>query len=150
MEKEAHTLKRFPLQDERGRFAWANLIRSGTADKRTDRPTLHFPIYVNAADELRIREMVYHDDLEAYEILDPPKTDEVAVYPTVFKNGEAIEKRWQRGQDRIIREPSEYRVRRGTDGTISIDFKTRMDEESLPKLGGMTSDMLLQTMALQN
>lgn len=132
LEKEAHTLKRFPLQDDRGRFAWANLIRSGTADKRTDRPTLHFPIYVNAADELRIPDMVYHDDLEAYEILDPPKPDEVAVYPIVFKNGEAIEKRWQRGQDRIIREPSEYRVRRGADGTISIDFKTRMDEESLP------------------
>lgn len=132
LEKEAHTLKRFPLQDEKGRFAWANLIRSGTADKRTDRPTLHFPIYVNTADELRIPEMVYHDDLEAYEILEPPKTDEVAVYPIVYKNGETIEKRWQRGQDRIIREPSEYRVRRGSDGTISIDFKTRMDEGSLP------------------
>ncbi len=132
LEKEAHTLKRFPLQDEKGRFAWANLIRSGTGDKRTDRPTLHFPIYVNTADELRIPEMVYHDDLEAYEILDPPKTDEVAVYPIVYKNNETIEKRWQRGQDRIIREPSEYRVRRGPDGTISIDFKTRMDEGSLP------------------
>lgn len=132
LEKEAHTLKRFPLQDEKGRFAWANLIRSGTADKKTDRPTLHFPIYVNAADELRIPDMVYHDDLEEYEILDTPKTDEVAVYPIVYKNGERIEKRWQRGQDRIIREPSEYRVRRGADGTISIDFKTRMDEGSLP------------------
>lgn len=132
LEKEAHTLKRFPLQDEKGRFAWANLIRSGTADKKTDRPTLHFPIYVNAADELRIPDMVYHDDLEEYEILDTPKTDEVAVYPIVYKNGEKIEKRWQRGQDRIIREPSEYRVRRGADGTISIDFKTRMDEGSLP------------------
>ena len=132
LEKEAHTLKRFPLQDEKGRFAWANLIRSGTADKKTDRPTLHFPIYVNAADELRIPDMVYNDDLEEYEILDTPKTDEVAVYPIVYKNGETIEKRWQRGQDRIIREPSEYRVRRGSDGTISIDFKTRMDEGSLP------------------
>ncbi|MDO4846220.1 MAG: DNA methyltransferase, partial [Oscillospiraceae bacterium] len=132
LEKESHTLKRFPLEDEKGRFAWANLIRSGTADKRADRPTLHFPIYVSDDDEIRIPEMTYDNDKNEYIVHEPPREDERAVYPIVTKNGTVIEKRWQRGQERIIKEPSEYRVRRSAEGEISIDFKTRMDDESLP------------------
>lgn len=132
LEKESHTLKRFPLEDEKGRFAWANLIRSGTADKRADRPTLHFPIYVSDDDEIRIPEMTYDNDKNEYIVHEPPREDERAVYPIVTKNGAVIEKRWQRGQERIIKEPSEYRVRRSAEGEISIDFKTRMDDESLP------------------
>lgn len=132
LDKEEHTLQRFPKQDDKGRFAWANLIRSGTADKRADRPTLFFPIYVNSDDSIRIPEMVYNAEKSEYKILEEPSADEIAVYPIVIKNGEKIEKRWQRGQERISREPDEYRIRRGSNGEISIDFKTRMDEESLP------------------
>ncbi len=132
LEKEIHTLKRFPLEDEKGRYAWANLIRSGTADKRADRPTLHFPIYVNSHDEIRIPKMTYNSDKNEYTIHEHPQPNEVAVYPTVVKNGVVIEKRWQRGQDRIMKEPSEYRVRRSAEGEVSIDFKTRMDDASLP------------------
>ena len=132
LEKESHTLKRFPLVDEKGRYAWANLIRSGTADKRSDRPTLHFPIYVSDEDKIRIPEMTYDNDRNEYIVHESPRSNERAVYPIVMKNGAVIEKRWQRGQDRIMKEPSEYRVRRNAEGEISIDFKTRMDDESLP------------------
>ena len=40
-------LARYPQQDEKGRFAWANFIRSGSNDKREDRPRLYYPIFVS-------------------------------------------------------------------------------------------------------
>jgi len=133
LDKEDHTIKRFPLVDSIGHFAWANLIRSGTGDKKEDRPTLHFPIYVEHDDTMRIPEMNYNEEKREYEILEEPADNEVAVWPIVEKQGQKIYKRWQRGQDRISKEPSEYRIRRDRNtGTISIDFKTRMDDDSLP------------------
>lgn len=55
------------------------------------------------------------------------------VYPVKYQNGVKIEKNWQRGHERMKREIplGEYRARR-TDEGISIDFKTRMDEEAMP------------------
>ena len=45
-------LKRYPKEDDKGRFAWANFIRSGSGDKREDRPTMYYPIYVNNNDKI--------------------------------------------------------------------------------------------------
>lgn len=57
---------------------------------------------------------------------------EQIVYPVIKQGGNLVEKRWQRGHERVKRELENYRVRRQEDGSISIDFKTYMDEESLP------------------
>src|SRR5690606_13047626 len=48
--------------------------------------------------------------------------------------GKIIEKNWQRGHERVRRELDRgwYRVRKQEDGSLSIDFKTYMDEQSLP------------------
>ena len=39
--------QRYPLFDEHGRFAWRNLLRTGTNDRRADRPKLYYPIFVS-------------------------------------------------------------------------------------------------------
>jgi adenine-specific DNA-methyltransferase len=52
-------LARYPKEDENGRFAWANFIRSGNNDKREDRPKLFYPIFANATEnKIRIPEIM--------------------------------------------------------------------------------------------
>ncbi len=132
LEKTEKMLARYPKEDDKGRYAWANFIRSGSNDKREDRPKLFYPIFVNSKDVIRIPQLEWDDDAGEYTLLEKPQKDEVIVYPIDRKNGNTIEKNWHRGHIRVSSELDEFRVRRSTDGLISIDFKTRMDEEALP------------------
>ncbi len=125
-------LDRYPQKDDNGKFSWANFIRSGTGDKREDRPSMYYPIYVSQNDEIRIPEMEYDDINQKYIILEEPRANEESVYPIVYDGDKKTEKRWQRGHERVRQELDEYRIRRDKNGIISIDFKTRMDENSLP------------------
>jgi adenine-specific DNA-methyltransferase len=125
-------MARYPKQDEKGRYSWMSFIRTGTGDKRSDRPKLYYPIYVADDNSLRVPRLEWSDDRGEYEILEALKPNEVAVFPiSKGENGE-VEKRWHRGYDRVISEPEEYRARRDAEGNVSIDFKTRIDEESAP------------------
>ena len=125
-------LARYPQQDEKGRFAWANFIRSGSNDKREDRPRLYYPIFVSKDDMIRIPSMNWDEESNSYKLLEQPCDNEKVVYPIIKQNSKNIEKNWQRGHDRVTQEIEEYRIRRASIGVISIDFKTRMDEDSLP------------------
>lgn len=125
-------LARYPQQDEKGRFAWANFIRSGSNDKREDRPKLFYPILVTKENKIRIPQIKWDENSLSYVIMEQPRKDEEIVYPIVKQGSVTIEKNWQRGHQRVARELEEYRVRRSSTGDISIDFKTRMDEGSLP------------------
>lgn len=125
-------LDRYPLVDEAGRFCWANLIRSGSGDKREDRPTMFYPIFVSRDDVIRIPEMTWDEQSEEYILLEEPAPDVCVVYPVATSGSTMVEKRWHRGHERVASELEEYRVRRLADGNISIDFKARMDESSLP------------------
>ena len=129
--------KRYPLEDAQGRYAWRNLLRTGTNDRRVDRPKLHYPIFVGEDDRLRVPRMEWDDEATAYRVLDEVREGEVAVWPNKMQGGEIIEKNWERGWERVSREIGEYRVQRdnGASGgeKISLHFKQRMDESSVPK-----------------
>ena len=131
--KTESELARFPLQDNRGRFAWANLIRSGSNDRREDRPKMFYPIYVKTNDMLRIPEMEWDKDKREYKILEQPGEDETVAWPIKIQNGAGIEKNWHRGWELVKSDLSEYRIRRDEEGSVSIDFKTRMDTGSMPR-----------------
>jgi adenine-specific DNA-methyltransferase len=132
LELTAKRLARYPKEDEKSRYSWMSFIRTGTNDKREDRPKMHFPIYVDGENKLRVPRMRWSDDRNAYIIEEEPRGDEVAVYPIVKTSEGVIEKRWHRGYERVIAEPGEFRVRRDDAGIPSIDFKTRIDEDSTP------------------
>ena len=128
LQKTKKEIERYPFTDTIGRYAWNNLIRHGSGDKREDVPTMFYPIYVGNNDGLRVPQMEWDESRREYKILEKPKSDEIAVWPV--KDG--VEKRYHRGHERVQLEPNEYRVRRNGEG-VSIDFKIRMDEESMPK-----------------
>lgn len=134
LEKTEHALSRFPKEDELGRYSWANFIRSGSHDKRIDRPKLYYPIFVDSHNNIRIPKIEWVESKREYDLLEEPRENEMVIFPDVSKEGKIIEKNWQRGYIRVIKELplGEYRIRRDKSDLISIDFKTRMDEESLP------------------
>ena len=129
--------QRYPLSDESGRYAWRNLLRTGTNDRRADRPKLFYPIFVSDDDTLRIPKMEWDEQSSEYRILEQPRKDETVVWPVKEQDETKIEKNWERGWERVSQEAGEYRVQRngngpGTEG-ISIHFMQRMDVESTPK-----------------
>ncbi len=125
-------LSRYPLEDDSGRYAWMNFIRAGSNDLRTDRPKSYYPIAVDSDDNIRIPRIQWNDDTGSYDILEDIPVSETLVYPIKNDNGKRIEKRWQRGYERVSKELDEYRVRRDKNDNIIIDFKTRMDANALP------------------
>ena len=54
LDKSEKSLARYPKEDSKGRFSWANFIRSGNNDKREDRPKLYYPIFVSDNDQIRV------------------------------------------------------------------------------------------------
>ncbi len=140
LEKTEKQKDRYPYSDRQGRYAWRNLIRTGTNDLRVDRPKQYYPIYVGADNKLRIPKMKWREDELKYEILEHAAENETVVWPIGGNGGEKIEKRWERGWERVAKEieiPNEYRVRREVDDTgeerVHIDFVQRMDPSSAPK-----------------
>ncbi|MDD9802209.1 MAG: site-specific DNA-methyltransferase [Deltaproteobacteria bacterium] len=131
--KTQKELDRYPFFDEIGRFAWNNLIRHGSNDRREDRPKMFYPIYIDSNNSMRIPKLNWNEDQRQYKILEAPKTDEVAVWPTRETDSVKLEKNWHHGWERVMQAPGEYRVRRDTSDGISIDFKIRMDESAMPK-----------------
>ncbi len=128
-------LARYPKEDEKGRFAWMNFIRTGNNDKREDRPKLYYPIFVARDDAIRVPAMTWSSGTGKsgeYVLQESPRDDEIVVYPTAEGDGNLVEKNWHRGPSRVSSEPEEFRVRRDVGGKVSIDFKTRMDESSAP------------------
>ncbi len=130
--KSEKSLLRYPKRDEKGRFAWANFIRSGNNDRREDRPKLYYPIVIDKDNNISIPKMEWSNAKNEYVLLETPHAKEQLIFPVQERGEKNIEKNWQRGHARVQNELEEYRVRRDSDGTINIDFKTRMDEGSLP------------------
>ena len=128
-------LARYPKEDEKGRFAWMNFIRTGNNDRREDRPKLYYPIFVAKGDTIRVPAMTWSGGTGKYGeylLSESPRDDEVVVHPASEDDGTLVEKNWHRGPERVSSEPEEFRVRRDASGSVSIDFKTRMDENSTP------------------
>ncbi len=124
-------LERYPLSDEEGRYAWNNLIRHGSNDRREDRPKLYYPIYVANNDSLRVPELDWDDEHKEYRILDEPQDGETVVWPNRTEEGAIVEKNWHRGPETLTETLDDYRVRRLPSG-IEIDFKIRMDLSASP------------------
>ena len=125
--------QRYPFSDEYGRYAWRNLVRTGTNDRRVDRPKLYYPIFVADDDTLRIPALEWDEEGEEYRVLEEPRTNETVLWPIKRQNGTETEKNWERGWERVAREAPTYRVQRGGDGAISVHFIQRMDPASVPK-----------------
>ena len=137
LDKTEGQLARYPLVDNEGRYAWNSLIRHGSGDRRQDRPTMFYPIYVSDDDVLRVPKMEWDPHRQEYRILEPSRDNETVLWPISVEDGSVIEKRWHRGPNRLMSAPLDYRVRRVEgvvdESEIKIDFKIRADMNAMPK-----------------
>ncbi|MEN9843239.1 MAG: hypothetical protein RLZZ612_1068, partial [Pseudomonadota bacterium] len=124
--------ERYPLSDSLGRFAWMNFIRAGSEDLRSDRPKSFYPIWVLPDGDIYVPDLCWNNELQAYDILETLPDNVIEVYPVKSDGGVAVEKRWQRGHERVRREYQEFRSRIDGSGKMNIDFKTRMDDAAAP------------------
>ena len=131
LDKTDKQLARYPLSDEEGRYAWNNLIRHGSNDRREDRPKLYYPIYVADDDSLRVPKLDWDEERQEYRVVEGPQGGETAVWPNRSEDGATVEKNWHRGPDAVADTQADYRVRRLATG-IEIDFKIRMDLDASP------------------
>ena len=133
IEKTEEQMNNYPHEDDHGHFIWMNFIRSGTNDKRQDRPKQYYPIFVNDKNEIRIPRMEWNDNIREWVIQESPLDNETVVHP-MRKIGDAlVEGNWHRGHQRVVSAIDEYRVRHDKGNKISIQFKVYMDEHALPK-----------------
>ena len=141
LKKTTHELDRYPHVDAIGRYAWNNLMRHGSNDRREDRPKLFYPIFVADNDTIRVPRLRWKSVNQTYDVLEPPDVGEIALWPIRIRNDISVEKNWHRGPETIRRDLSEYRVRRKSPSgllsangqEINIDFKIRIDMESMPR-----------------
>jgi adenine-specific DNA-methyltransferase len=124
--------QRYPIVDDQGHYAWMNFIRAGNAELRTDRPKLHYPIWVYDDGRIYVPTMTWNESAQAYDVLELLPSGVRVVYPIKDDNGIVIEKRWQRGIERLRSEYSEYRSRIDSSDVLNIDFKTRLDADAAP------------------
>ena len=131
LDKSEGQLARYPLSDEEGRYAWNNLVRHGSNDRREDRPKLYYPIYVAGDDSIRVPALDWDDERQEYRVLEDPEDGETAVWPARLEEDVVVEKNWHRGPETVAETLGDYRVRRPSTG-IEIDFKIRMDLDASP------------------
>ena len=139
LKKTDRELDRYPLSDEGGPYAWNNLIRHGSNDRREDRPHQFYPIYVGKNNRIRVPKMEWDPISQENLVLERPRASETPVYPVrTEQDGTVIQKNWHRGWESIKAMPqSDYRVRRHKgrpiNNSIDIDFKIRPDMSALPR-----------------
>ena len=150
LDKTEEQMKNYPYEDENGRFTWMNFIRTGTNDRRQDRPKQFYPIFVSDKNEIRIPKMEWDNNQREWILEEPALDNETSVCPIRKSDNQLVEGNWSRGHERVIANPNEYRVRRTNSNKISIQFKAYMDENAKPKTWWDKRQFISQLMARCN
>lgn len=131
LEHSDEQMKRYNEEDEKGKFMWELLRKAGSNSFRGNRPTMFFPIYLNPeTGKMRVPEMEYDEEKEAYDILEETKPGEIAVYP--MKDDGVTEGRWYFGLDRTLDEIDEFKAEKQSNGLYFIYRRRRKNEGVQP------------------
>ncbi|CAN5907442.1 site-specific DNA-methyltransferase [soil metagenome] len=83
------------------RYLWENFRKTGTDSSRFDRPRQFYPIHINKNGDVRVLAMEWKDETQAWELLEQPNDDEVAILPI---DSSSHERCWKWGIDRATKE----------------------------------------------
>lgn len=120
--KSEDQLALFKEADETSAFQWVNLRKRGGANTlRAARPKQYYPIYVEG-DELRIPRLKWSAENRDWIVLDPPRQDEVVLFPNGDDGKERI---WSLGHGTARKHLSDLKVKR-KNGVVSVFRKLRL------------------------
>lgn len=127
--RDDEQLARYRETDEIGSFFWEMLRKAGSGSLKTDRPTMHYPLFVNELYEVRVPNLKYLKDSESFELLEEPQKNEKAVYP-VKDNGDLG--RWYLGYNTVKKLDGHLKAVKQEDNSIFIYYKRRPNKGVQP------------------
>jgi len=116
---------RYPESDEYGSFAWINFRKTGAGSSRSDRPKLHYPIFISENAEIRIPSMKWSKENRRWEPADPPKLNESTVLPIDADGSERV---WNMGWTRAQEEAHLNLVAKQVNGQWQVYRKYRTNQ----------------------
>jgi len=122
--REGKKAERYPEEDEKGVFAWANLRKTGSGSNRHDREKQFYPLYVKG-DRIRVPRMDWDEQTRLWTNIETPKKGEIAVWP-LDDDGE--ERVWNLSPKTVIEDINDLCVS-DIGGTIQIRRKYRPNYE---------------------
>lgn len=117
---------RYPEQDQLGIFTWISFRKTGAGSNRTDRRKLYYPIFVTSEGAIRISKMVWSEDKQEWQPVEPAKRNEVVVWP-LDKDG--VGRVWNMGWMRASDEVHLNLAARKVENEWQIYRKYRPNEE---------------------
>jgi adenine-specific DNA-methyltransferase len=121
--------KRYKEIDKNGKFMWELLRKRGSDSERADSPKAYFPFFVSTDNDIRVPKMEWDDVGKIWHVQELPNDNEVAAYPI---DDEGIERRWRWGIDRAVREISDLKAIKNSDGNYTIYYKYRPPAGATP------------------
>jgi adenine-specific DNA-methyltransferase len=117
---------RYPEHDQHGSFAWISFRKTGAGSNRTDRRKLFYPIFVATDGAIRISKMIWSEEKQEWQPLEPAKRNEAVVLPTDSDN---VERVWNMGWMRASSEAHLNLAARKVGSEWQIYRKYRPNEE---------------------
>ena len=123
--------KRYDKIDKDGPYEQRNFRREGSNSDRQDGIRQWYPIYVNRESmQIRVPNMVWNNETELWDILEPASFDEEVVYPI---NDEGREKNWRWAWENVKKDYSQFYAIRQKSG-MQVYYKFRPNEEGISPL----------------
>lgn len=128
MPRNEKQIARYAESDEIGAFEWVNFRKHGGVEaSRQARPKMFYPIYVSG-DSIRLPEMSWNAELQAWDVLETQGTEEVAVLPI---SADGTERRWKWGIESVRADYSNFRARNDQSGQVGVYMKARVNQEGM-------------------
>ncbi|MBI4025943.1 MAG: site-specific DNA-methyltransferase [Verrucomicrobia bacterium] len=122
--REGKKAERYPENDAKGVFAWANLRKTGSGSDKEDREKQFYPIYVKG-EKIRVPAMEWDEPKRIWIVIDSPAKGEEILLPI---DNEGNERVWNLSPERVVMDMDDLQVVRSEDGT-QIHRKYRPNSE---------------------
>ena len=131
LQRTQKQVNRYGKEDELGRYEEVTFRKhGGESAYRERRPRLFYPLFVDAANNIRVPNATWNSSSEEWQIDDAQKKGEMVVWPI---NSTGEEKRWKWGIATARNKLSELFVKPNKTGEIDIYMKSRMKAGTLPR-----------------
>ena len=128
MLRNAKQLARYNEADEIGRFEWVNFRKHGGIEAtRAARTRMYYPIYAKEG-KVRIPELEWSEEDDAWRVLESPLPDEEVVWP---HSEDGDELRWKWGSASFLSNVEHFKARPDQTGRTGVYMKSRMSPDGM-------------------
>ncbi|MCQ2307605.1 MAG: site-specific DNA-methyltransferase [Bacteroidales bacterium] len=120
---------RYRERDDEGPFFWEMLRKAGSNSHRENRPTMFYPLFWNQEEnKLRLPSMKYNEEIQAYDVFEEPKENEIIAYPIKDDGTEGC---WYFGIENIVYHVDKLKAEK-KDGVIYVYYRRRPNDGVQP------------------